>query len=143
MGSPPLARGKAKKFAIMMASREDHPRLRGEKIPRFRLIKWKVGSPPLARGKVCASSHDDAPQGITPACAGKSSRIGATSGERRDHPRLRGEKKKPTSISKPGLGSPPLARGKEKADVDFQAGVRITPACAGKSCSDYRCQRVD
>ena len=52
---------------------------------------------------------------------------------RRDHPRLRGEKRFCTLICFFNLGSPPLARGKD-ADLCPESRLdRITPACAGKS----------
>ena len=50
----------------------------------------------------------------------------------RDHPRMRGEKKKRHFYMGLSLGSPPHARGKDEEGVErrFQGG--ITPACAGK-----------
>ena len=69
-GSPPLARGTARKVVIGCTRRgitpacagkrlgaggksmaiEDHPRLRGEQYPSETEDDWREGSPPLARG---------------------------------------------------------------------------------------------
>ena len=55
-----------------------------------------TGSPPHARGKVDAEILADHGDGITPACAGKSSIETVTINGTRDHPRMRGEKAKKT-----------------------------------------------
>ena len=50
-----------------------------------------------------------------------------------DHPRVCGEKDGATEIVKPGAGSPPRVRGKERRAAGDVAQDGITPACAGKS----------
>ena len=114
LGSPPLARGKAKGAKIALSGSritpacagksgcivpstafiKDHPRLRGEKYSLELLSFVLEGSPPLARGKetLRASVH----------------RL------KRDHPRLRGEKDDFGGEQMRRPGSPPLARGKAK-----------------------------
>ena len=153
VGSPPLARGKVgtdrichggKRITPACAGKsyrqakgpspiKDHPRLRGEKIPSFRMRPCVGGSPPLARGKVDFVEPFILFQRITPACAGKSVcwRTGGISDE--DHPRLRGEKNRLEGVVLLFQGSPPLARGKVQNTFNFSFNLRITPACAGKS----------
>ena len=90
-GSPPRARGKVTEEIIVCAGvgitpacagksqgwlrgwgyTQDHPRVRGEKIPLFGWADDGWGSPPRARGKVDQLGGHIIPAGITPACAGK------------------------------------------------------------------------
>ena len=92
-----------------------------------------MGSPPPARGKVIFIGDITGTPGITPACAGKSREIRLPHAHIKDHPRLRGEKLVAMKTKKALQGSPPPARGKGQYGKDAVAGVRITPACAGKS----------
>ena len=71
--------------------------------------------------------------GITPAYAGKSSFALQHLSTAWDHPRLCGEKKDQMRRSGSLGGSPPPMRGKVSGRDDLCAGVRITPAYAGKS----------
>ena len=94
-----------------------------------------AGSPPRVRGKDHAQLVARLDDGITPACAGKSA-----SGQKfpvviRDHPRMRGEKKKQGKYAEECMGSPPHARGKEPPFLSDFRTFGITPACAGKSRS--------
>ena len=93
----------------------------------------KVGSPPPMRGKGSVLTYSVPEYGITPAYAGKSSRSQNSRLERRDHPRLCGEKTIPLLCRRSTEGSPPPMRGKVDSmyEVGFQS--RITPAYAGKS----------
>ena len=131
-GSSPLARGKgsigprthpnrriipacAGKSTSLQATSyppQDHPRLRGEKLPaRFSICCWE-GSSPLARGKGAAEVGAGTRGRIIPACAGKRHFCPVLLEEFLDHPRLRGEKSKvPPSVFQ-YAGSSPLARGK-------------------------------
>ena len=70
---------------------------------------------------------------ITPAYAGKRRSLLRKTAERRDHPRVCGEKSDFAVIAFPVLGSPPRMRGKEKKDSITHSKKRITPAYAGKS----------
>ena len=45
-----------------------------------------------------------------------------------------GEKKKPRAPGDLTIGSPPRVRGKGSSATEGNAELRITPACAGKSC---------
>ena len=152
-GSPPLTRGKvceleeapvtvgitpayAGKRHLLPADRSadrDHPRLRGEKRQSQSKPSPPEGSPPLTRGKAHPSSSDSRGSRITPAYAGKRTRPAWGFLRCKDHPRLRGEKRRKDRSQKNAAGSPPLTRGKAAALRRCQRLCGITPAYAGKS----------
>ena len=70
---------------------------------------------------------------ITPAYAGKSNHLCRSFRDRRDHPRLCGEKIQILRILFKIGGSPPPMRGKAASVVGMALAFRITPAYAGKS----------
>ena len=70
----------------------DHPRVCGEKPARRRALKRATGSPPRMRGKGADLSTVTASTRITPAYAGKSSRVSSFLWLFWDHPRVCGEK---------------------------------------------------
>ena len=90
-------------------------------------------SPPRMRGKVIVRSRNAVQIGITPAYAGKSARILKRRTEKRDHPRVCGEKAVCSAVARQRLGSPPRMRGKASCVWIFARLIGITPACAGKS----------
>ena len=111
-GSPPRMRGKAVPAALpdvthgitpayagkrngrcsCSTAGRDHPRVCGEK-PSNRCSAFaSPGSPPRVQGKVLCAGTDAPADGITPACAGKSSCWAATTTARTDYPRVCGEK---------------------------------------------------
>ena len=85
------------------------------------------------RGKVDVGGFKIPVVGITPAYAGKSAEIKAKWNAEQDHPRLCGEKFWSTLTFGVALGSPPPMRGKDGERCSHDAGLRITPAYAGKS----------
>ena len=151
-GSPPHARGKgyspwercrrrritpacAGKSHLQRCGHQtmwDHPRMRGEKKSKIKRSLLATGSPPHARGKGSRQRQRQCRWRITPACAGKRRGAGARHRKRRDHPRMRGEKKKSPSNSVIFRGSPPHARGKAFRRFFQRVHIGITPACAGK-----------
>ena len=152
-GSPPLTRGKASSVRFFSAAARitpayagksensflveltawDHPRLRGEKEDLGAGDIASEGSPPLTRGKGDFVVRHFFALRITPAYAGKSRFRRSGSSGRRDHPRLRGEKKKSKQSAKKKKGSPPLTRGKDSKLDSGEVETGITPAYAGKS----------
>ena len=97
------------------------------------------GSPPRMRGKDGLRPDRWPRQGITPAYAGKRMKSGSSWMNWWDHPRVCGEKFNLKEMSKTLLGSPPRMRGKDPFKGACCHLFRITPACAGKSCTCVRC----
>ena len=96
-------------------------------------MKIGDGSPPHARGRHRDTKAEGTSVGITPACAGKTSAAGRQTHSMADHPRMRGEDYHRDRDGKLDGGSPPHARGRRFDDDRVAVGVRITPACAGKT----------
>ena len=91
------------------------------------------GSPPRVRGKLDDLAAELGKEGITPACAGKTTLRERRSMRPRDHPRVCGENSIQCFPRWQKMGSPPRVRGKlyERRQEKRYSG--ITPACAGKT----------
>ena len=110
---------------------------------RNTMRRLPLRSPPRMRGKVIVRSRNAVQIGITPAYAGKSARILKRRTEKRDHPRVCGEKLKfGTNVTK-NPGSPPRVRGKGIVHVFVPEKLGITPAYAGKRMLYARAVRRD
>ncbi len=151
-GSPPRMRGKGAQYSLpvwrhritpayagkSLPSRAcppscwDHPRVCGEKHIRVVCGCTRVGSPPRMRGKEAAGKLCSPGRGITPAYAGKSGDLGQSAAQTGDHPRVCGEKHRPSKTQSRPAGSPPRMRGKGKRSDGAGKRRRITPAYAGK-----------
>ena len=151
-GSPPPMRGKgvlpfrvlpfrgitpayAGKSLISQApdrSRQDHPRLCGEKYLVSYHTVGAAGSPPPMRGKVTEAETVTKEDRITPAYAGKSPAGFSQYRDHWDHPRLCGEKSDRSATCFFKSGSPPPMRGKVYNSSRVEQRNRITPAYAGK-----------
>ena len=112
--------------------------MRGEKYHLKKFFGEREGSPPRARGKDRLFLLPAALPGITPACAGKSQPVQVRRVPARDHPRVRGEKRREKPMNKRRKGSPPRARGKDNKMLWAAMMSGITPACAGKSLAQFR-----
>ena len=97
------------------------------------------------RGEVHIRTFVLAVVGITPACAGRSSRGAPTACIARDHPRVCGEKDFVIYETPPVLGSPPRVRGEVTPSRVRNRCIRITPACAGRRSTwgPHRCSAGD
>ena len=153
IGSPPLARGTVPPSLYVLAADgitpacagnsfkiyfgeqrvKDHPRLRGEQKNSGVRKHGQVGSPPLARGTGNFRNRHIGILGITPACAGNSTKDAASNRRGKDHPRLRGEQIQHCFPLLYHSGSPPLARGTGAGNSAERREGWITPACAGNS----------
>ena len=72
VGITPAYAGKSFRVSVRPCSREDHPRICGEKRKRLPVACPKLGSPPHMRGKGRPPASASVSAGITPAYAGKS-----------------------------------------------------------------------
>ena len=116
----------------------DHPRLCGEKLIPIEFGGIKTGSPPPMRGKAALAYAEAFLLRITPAYAGKSSKITSIFFMIKDHPRLCGEKYRIFVLIGHSKGSPPPMRGKASGFDSLIAVFGITPAYAGKSVRQSR-----
>ena len=129
----PACAGKRSLHSFQAASPWDHPRVCGEKLMPAMSALLVVGSPPRVRGKGWGGIDGIRLEGITPACAGKSTAGQYQAVNRWDHPRVCGEKAYSRVIIGSLWGSPPRVRGKVANPNTIERRRGITPACAGKS----------
>ncbi len=129
----PACAGRSAPSSITATGLKDHPRVCGEKDERRPRTRQAVGSPPRVRGEVNTTMAFLLEFGITPACAGRSSPERTARRPRKDHPRVRGEKRRAHLGHRGRLGSPPRARGEVVLVLVKPPLNRITPACAGRS----------
>ena len=135
VGITPACAGKTSPSLDADLRHADHPRMRGEDSRMGKLLPEKAGSPPHARGRPASRLASTQWLGITPACAGKTPGISASSRASRDHPRMRGEDEMTDTTAWPAsfedhprmrgedagkligtfadTGSPPHARGRQ------------------------------
>ena len=128
----PAYAGKSRAGQATQVRVRDHPRVCGEKQGVPAVAGRNLGSPPRMRGKVLPLLHSPHPPGITPACAGKRLRIGVRYAQRKDHPRVCGEKRQGNMNKEVKVGSPPRMRGKASHHEVCVLVLGITPAYAGK-----------
>ena len=131
-GITPACAGKSHAGCGYGPGQGDHPRMCGEKMERSVKSGSVPGSPPHVRGKEAGTCLADEVQGITPACAGKSSCVLVGPSSDWDHPRMCGEKQLNQLQAMAQQGSPPHVRGKALPCAGLAVQGGITPACAGK-----------
>ena len=152
-GSPPRMRGKPTRYTANIcmsritpahagktdyaqpafATEEDHPRACGENEKGKNCESSREGSPPRMRGKPDCSAASICRMRITPAHAGKTSRMSRRRSGTKDHPRACGENISTDCVQIAMTGSPPRMRGKPATQHRVGAGGWITPAHAGKT----------
>ena len=132
-GITPACAGKRPPTGRWTSSPWDHPRVCGEKPPAGSGLYLILGSPPRMRGKVNLLLDGNIPLGITPAYAGKRPLTVCWRWQKRDHPRVCGEKMCIQCSKSIPQGSPPRVRGKAVPAALPDVAHGITPACAGKS----------
>ena len=134
----PARAGKTRSAGMVSVAQTDHPRACGENWVFSVSEKTVRGSPPRVRGKPMLTAIPSPPHRITPARAGKTNRRSRRRPRRKDHPRACGENVFSLLSKRNATGSPPRVRGK-RGKLLLIARVRgITPARAGKTCSETR-----
>ena len=108
------------------------PRGGGEKCSALNFMPRRMGSPPHRPGKDIQCTNGKQAQRITPAWAGKRSKVKKYGLQIMDHPRAGGEKLMGRPRRSVGAGSPPHRRGKGHGCHQTAVVVGITPAWAGK-----------
>ena len=129
----PACAGKTSPPSARWAKPRAHPHVCGENTSSHAVPSEVAGSSPRVRGK----HHPRAPRHrrprLIPACAGKTVRVLAVRSAAEAHPRVCGENLLLLSrIARPA-GSSPRVRGKQSGGVLSHGGLRLIPACAGKT----------
>ena len=143
-GLIPACAGKTPRGVLCRLGARAHPRMRGENVDFLITRRVDTGSSPHARGKLGVLTRVTFNAGLIPACAGKTYPSHCQPGTLTAHPRMRGENFSSCSSVVSGLGSSPHARGKPQPVQDALAGVRLIPACAGKTLfiAVHRCSSL-
>ena len=123
----------------------DHPRSRGEYLPRGARSGRPGGSSPLSRGIRGQSSCWPKSFRIIPALAGNTSSPRPPAHGGTDHPRSRGEYVTDKVNGRLHAGSSPLSRGIRPVPGRFAATPWIIPALAGntRTCSESSATHSD
>ena len=112
---------------------KEHPRVRGENIPRFQLRHRVKGTSPRARGKLVHGFRVVTNSRNIPACAGKTVCAAVIRSRIAEHPRVRGENVAEDQIEAVKGGTSPRARGKLIQLLKTIFSMGNIPACAGKT----------
>ena len=119
-----------------------HPRMGGENFREALVCAVEFGSSPHGRGKPIAASEFEIMRRLIPAWAGKTYRGRTGVRPFTAHPRMGGENLC-SSVAVVGVeGSSPHGRGKHLGVIPGQAGHRLIPAWAGKTCRKLRRERA-
>ena len=105
----------------------------GEHAPGMASVSWFQGSSPHVRGAHDLCRRPDSGEGIIPACAGSTLRVGRSVHVIWDHPRMCGEHGASTVEGVAVPGSSPHVRGARVYAIIPQPIRRIIPACAGST----------
>ena len=132
-GLIPAHAGKTRGTGASRRGAGAHPRSRGENLAEQGWDVPALGSSPLTRGKLAIRRGREVQGGLIPAHAGKTTGRARPAGQRRAHPRSRGENVEPLNRVTVHEGSSPLTRGKLRASRFGGKCKRLIPAHAGKT----------
>ncbi|SDP94094.1 hypothetical protein SAMN05421507_12328 [Lentzea jiangxiensis] len=130
-GTIPACAGSTPAMSRPSSTAWDHPRVRGEHRPAWRISASRPGPSPRARGAQCLAQRGVALAGTIPACAG--STPGRARRPPRDHPRVRGEHTLNALCRLVAHGPSPRARGAPLHPLRTLLRLRTIPACAGST----------
>ena len=133
LGLIPACAGKTCLSQFLLQRSWAHPRVCGENIYGKLKTRSPQGSSPRVRGKLASCVIEERPDGLIPACAGKTRSRRLTNILVRAHPRVCGENKQAQIDAKAAEGSSPRVRGKRVLFVRCWLRVGLIPACAGKT----------
>ena len=134
LGSPPRVRGTGLCVQIHLAQKGITPACAGNRT-NLQIIGEPTKDHPRVCGEQLPHSVKTSIVRITPACAGNSVFYPGSIAGRGDHPRVCGEQVHCKVLLEKMAGSPPRVRGTDCLRLPRVGGLRITPACAGNSCS--------
>ena len=138
-GMVPVARfipayaGNASGSVTAAQSTTVHPRIRGERPARQERARPLRGSSPHTRGTLTHNTPGLRPRRFIPAYAGNARHPATGPRERSVHPRIRGERKVPTTSDAALTGSSPHTRGTRNKVYAYDLLQRFIPAYAGNA----------
>ena len=132
-GIIPAYAGSTRRLRRRSSRFRDHPRIRGEHVPKARYNAFGKGSSPHTRGAPSSSVVLSVGSGIIPAYAGSTPTPSTSSSATWDHPRIRGEHSGMADSSPTTAGSFPHTRGARTGLADESLPARIIPAYAGST----------
>ena len=134
----PAYAGSTRRRGMAASGSPDHPRIRGEHRRCYYFPLDRCGSSPHTRGALRQVRLGSPGRGIIPAYAGSTRARSVRFWRRWDHPRIRGEHRRPAGSGGGPAGSSPHTRG---APLPYHRGtsrVRIIPAYAGSTRAPAR-----
>ena len=129
----PACAGKTTDRLITIKANEDHPRVCGKDCTARTGDVPRKGSPPRVRERLILFDPLAVANGITPACAGKTTLSTVSGRGKEDHPRVCGKDAARDSNFWIRPGSPPRVRERHTSMRWALCMWGITPACAGKT----------
>ena len=132
-GLIPACAGKTASHRASPGRRPAHPRVCGENETTVCFAVVHRGSSPRVRGKPCDAAPARRDLGLIPACAGKTLSPDTPDSMVAAHPRVCGENFARTPARESYSGSSPRVRGKHDRGGGEAQGLRLIPACAGKT----------
>ena len=129
----PACAGNASGHPRSHQARPVHPRMRGERVLRLRIMYRYVGSSPHARGTLLGVTGPSCRPRFIPACAGNARPCLGYSLRLSVHPRMRGERQSTCWTLPKWSGSSPHARGTRGEGLSGSDAGWFIPACAGNA----------
>ena len=134
-GITPACAGTTAESSANNTSARDHPRVCGNHTASSASPKVMPGSPPRVREPLIDNATISDGYRITPACAGTTEAYPQRKVYHQDHPRVCGNHHIDNCIKGSERGSPPRVREPRPQANFISVHMRITPACAGTTCS--------
>ena len=108
------------------------PRVCGERRAKRAAKLYAVGSAPRVRGEARRFAREQTLTRFSPACAGRGRRVSRCAWTRSVQPRVCGERERDQREDYRAAGSAPRVRGEGPIQAAALAGLRFSPACAGR-----------
>ena len=129
----PAFAGNTLSYFIFPLFVKDHPRIRGEHNGTTYYVAAFPGSSPHSRGTLSDNANKMGSDGIIPAFAGNTPQCTVVLCVCEDHPRIRGEHRRPSQSVRRRLGSSPHSRGTLQIRAFKRNRTGIIPAFAGNT----------
>ena len=131
----PACAGRTKGLRRGLSALPDHPRVCGANQHPRPQQPAGAGSSPRVRGEQDRHRPRQLPRRIIPACAGRTRSASLLMASLPDHPRVCGANQTHDQRIRAEAGSSPRVRGEPDKRINAIIGVRIIPACAGRTPS--------